>query len=91
MIHINLSINNPFSNRFDHVLLKNGIVTKNTAWEFNIYRSATIMAFKFELTSRRDHAGIRFEIGLLGYEVEFHMYDVRHWDNENKCWEVYAP
>lgn len=91
MIHINLSINNPFSNRFDHVLLKHGIVTKHTAWEFNIYRSATVIAFKFELTGRRDHAGIQFEIGLLGYEVEFHMYDVRHWDNENKCWEVYAP
>lgn len=89
MIYINLSINNPFSNRFEHVLLKHGIVTQNTAWEFNIYRSATIVAFKFDLTGRRDHAGVRLELGFLGYEVEFHMYDVRHWDNENSTWMEY--
>ena len=89
MIYINLSISNPFSDRFDHVLLKNGIVTQNKAWECNIYRSTTIIAFKFNLTGRRDHAGCQFEIGLLGYEIEFHIYDVRHWDEENNTWMEY--
>jgi hypothetical protein len=33
---------------------------------------------------RSDHAGLRVEIGLLGYDVEFQIYDVRHWDYEQK-------
>jgi hypothetical protein len=35
---------------------------------------------------RRDHAGLRVEIGLLGYDFEFQIYDVRHWDDEKSTY-----
>jgi hypothetical protein len=80
MIHYSFRIQNPYSNRFEHAVTKHGIVTQNKAWEVNIYRTATVFSNSLELTMRRDHAGLRLEIGLLGYDIEFQIYDVRHWD-----------
>jgi hypothetical protein len=84
MIHYSFRIRNPYSNRFEHAVTKHGIVTQNKAWEFNIYRTSTIFSNSLELTMRSDHAGLRLEIGLLGYDVEFQIYDVRHWDHSQK-------
>lgn len=84
MIHYSFRIQNPFSKRFEHAVTKHGILTQNKAWEFNIYRTSTVCAVSVELTTRRDHAGLRLEVGLLGYDVEFQIYDVRHWDYEQK-------
>ena len=84
MIHYSFRIQNPYSNRFEHAVTKHGIVTQNKAWEFNIYRTAVIFSKSLELNMRRDHAGLRVEVGLLGYEIEFHFFDVRHWDYEQK-------
>jgi hypothetical protein len=28
-------------------------------------------------------------LGLLGYSVEFHFYDTRHWDFETNTWVKY--
>ena len=71
-------------------MTKNGILTQNKAWEFNIYRTATIFSNRLELTMRRDHAGLRLEIGLLGYDVEFQIYDVRHWDYEKNTYSTHT-
>jgi hypothetical protein len=84
MIHYSFRIKNPYSNRFQHAVTKHGIVTQNKAWEFNVYRTATIFSNSLEFTMRGDHAGLRLEIGLLGYDVEFQIYDVRHWDYAQK-------
>ena len=84
MIHYSFRIKNPYSDRFQHAVTKHGIVTQNKAWEFNVYRTATVLALSLELTMRRDHAGLRLEVGLLGYDVEFQIYDVRHWNYAQK-------
>jgi len=84
MIYYSFRIRNPYSDRLQHAVTKQGIVTQNKAWEFNVYRTATVLAVSVELTMRRDHAGLRLEIGLLGYDVEFQIYDVRHWDYARK-------
>jgi hypothetical protein len=34
----------------------------------------------------RDHAGIEFEIGILGRYLNFMIYDSRHWDKAKKTW-----
>jgi hypothetical protein len=90
MIHYSFRIRNPYSNRFEHAVTKHGVVTQNKAWEFNIYRTATVFSNSLELTMRRDHAGLRLEIGLLGYDVEFQIYDVRHWDYEENTYSTHT-
>lgn len=89
MFSLSFKLHNPYSNKFEHAVTKNGILTQNKAWEFNIYRTATIFSNRLEFTMNRDHAGLRLEIGLLGYEVEFQIYDVRHWNYEKKEWKTY--
>jgi hypothetical protein len=84
MIYYSFRIKNPYSDRLQHAVTKQGVVTQNKAWEFNVYRTATVFALGLELSMRRDHAGLRLEIGLLGYDVEFQIYDVRHWDYRQK-------
>lgn len=84
MIHYSFRIKNPYSDRFQHAVTKHGIVTENKAWEFNVYRTATVLALSLEFTMRRDHAGLRLEVGFLGYDVEFQIYDVRHWNYAQK-------
>lgn len=90
MIHYSFRIQNPYSNRFEHAVTKHGILTQNKAWEFNIYRTAVIFSKSLELNMRRDHAGLRVEVGLLGYEIEFHFFDVRHWDYEKNTYYTHS-
>jgi hypothetical protein len=71
-------------------MTKHGILTQNKAWEFNIYRTATIFSKSLDLSMRRDHAGLRVEIGLLGYDFEFQIYDVRHWDYEKNTYSTHT-
>lgn len=46
--------------------------------------------FKIELNANftgQDHAGVSFEISLASYCLTLNIYDSRHWDYENNCWE----
>jgi hypothetical protein len=89
MINIHLNLTNPFSNRFGIVKSLHGLLSKNKAWEFNIYKVSSVVSVGFNLTFRCDHAGLRGEISLLGYEIEANVYDTRHWDYETNTWEKY--
>lgn len=35
----------------------------------------------------QDHAGPEIAISLLGYTLSAQIYDRRHWDHDNNCWE----
>ena len=89
MINFNFNISNPWSRRWDIVLTKSRLFKKHIGAEFNIYRSNTIVNVEFNLSTHTDHAGLRLMLGLFGYEVEFHLYDTRHWDHEKKEWCSY--
>ena len=89
MINLNFSIEYPLSERFKILASTSKMLTQHKAVEANIYCTANIIKLSLAYSIRRDHAGFRFELGLLGYEVEFHMYDTRHWDNENNTWMEY--
>ena len=89
MINLNFTLSNPWSRTFRIVSGKSGSFILSKAWEVNIYRTANILNIVCTVNSRRDHAGIRLEVGLLGYEIELHLYDVRHWDYQKDTWEIY--
>lgn len=58
-------------------------------WEFEVMYSNWTNLFRFELSFSRktDHAGVHFSIGLFGFELDFQIYDHRHWDYVNDRWE----
>jgi|LauGreDrversion4_2_1035121.scaffolds.fasta_scaffold1170212_2 hypothetical protein len=82
MIHLSFNISNPWSNRWNTIWFKGGLLPKQKAWEFNGYRTHQIIDINFSLTSKCDHAGLQILIGLIGYAVEFNIYDTRHWDRD---------
>jgi hypothetical protein len=52
-------------------------------------KTNTIVQLNINVTSAQDHAGLKVEVGFLGYTAEFNLHDNRHWDYENKHWQVY--
>jgi hypothetical protein len=89
MINFNFSIENPWSSRWDIVLSTHRLLGQYKAIEFNIYRSNTIVNFEFNLRTRTDHAGLNLHLGIFSYQIEFSLYDTRHWDHEKKEWCSY--
>lgn len=88
MIYFNFNIRNPkWTERFTNVKCWHGSTfVKNKYWEVEIIKCDNILRIEFEFTIRQDHAGINLELGLLGYEIHFTLYDNRHWDYENNRW-----
>ncbi len=90
MLFINLKLTNPFSDRFKNIKCWSGATPfKNKFWEFQILATNDLICFECSCTIRQDHAGLRIEFGLLGYNIAFNLYDNRHWDYIGKKWEVY--
>jgi len=57
--------------------------------EFETYYSGYDI-FLFELDFcpiAKDHGGLSINLNFLGFEVGLRIYDSRHWDCENWCWE----
>lgn len=86
MINLILKVENPWSDRWNILWNKNGSFSKHKAWEFNGYETNQIINLNFNIRPNGDHAGVRIMLGLFGYEVELHLYDIRHWDYEKNTW-----
>ncbi len=90
MINLCFVLSNPFSNRFGGVYEKSGKTwMPNKFWELGVYKTNSIILFTFNFTIRGDHAGLKFDFGILGLDINFMIYDNRHWDYDNDCWETY--
>lgn len=89
MININVRLTNPISSRWGNIFTTSKLIGKYKVIEANLYKTNTIISIEFKVSFHSDHAGIQFTGGLLGYEVELHFYDTRHWDYENNCWTTY--
>lgn len=89
MIYVNLTIRNPWSDKFEHVYVWAGSLFKHKAWEIEIYRSDTIVEFESKFNVCEDHAGLSLGLGLFSYTLRAQFYDTRHWNYEKKAWEVY--
>ncbi len=89
MIYLNLTIRNPFSDRFSNVYATGGKLSKNKAWEFQIYRSDTVVELETKFSIREDHAGFKLGLGLFSWTMDLQVYDTRHWNYDTKTWQVY--
>jgi hypothetical protein len=89
MVNIQLSIRNPWSNKFHNYKCYTWQVSENKAIEIEFLKSADIVDLHLSITHRQSHAGVDFELGLLGYNFHFMFYDIRHWDYILKRWETY--
>ncbi len=87
MINIQFNIRNPWSKRFANLKCWSWQVSKHKAIELEILKTTDIIDIHFAVTHRQSHAGFEFEMGLVGYNIHFMFYDVRHWDIENNRWE----
>lgn len=85
-------IKNPYcKNKFDGILCWHEKITKYKNWEFEIiYSDAYWFMLEFDLAfTGKDHAGVRFNIGIGPFACELQIYDSRHWDYDTDTWEVY--
>jgi hypothetical protein len=89
MIYLSLNLSNPWSRKWQIVKSLSRQLTRNTYAEFNIYRTGNILGLEVNWTLRQDHAGVRLQLGLVGWEVEMHVYDIRHWNSTTENWETY--
>jgi hypothetical protein len=90
MINFYFVLSNPFSERFGVVYEKSGKTwMPHKFWEFSVHKDNSILKSLFEFSVRQDHAGLNFEFGILGWGVNFVLYDHRNWDDKNNCWENY--
>jgi hypothetical protein len=89
VIYLNLTIRNPWSDRFTPVVARGGKITQNKSWEFEMYRSDTVVELETRITVREDHAGVMLGFGLLSWTIRAQIYDIRHWDYEAKQWVQY--
>jgi hypothetical protein len=62
-------------------------LTENKSLELGVYKSNAIIGFTFSWMFRQSHAGLNFDIELLGWQFSFNQYDHRHWDDANDRWE----
>lgn len=46
-----------------------------------------LLDFHISYNNKGDHAGFRFNIGILGLCFEFNICDIRHWNFDQECWE----
>ena len=93
MIYTNISIRNPFvdRNRFENLGCQSGMLTQHKAWEVQIMQTDALASFTLNIAWRgTDHAGPSLGFGLFGYEVDFKIYDTRHWNSRKNCWEVHT-
>ena len=89
MINLKFAIEYPFTRlAFNHSFNRCWeTFFKNKYFEFEVLQDCEyLINFNFNWTTRCDHAGVRLELGLFGYELMFHFYDNRHWDYHANTW-----
>lgn len=91
MINLRLSITNPWTARFENINCWMGSTPlKHKFWEVQIMKTDDIVSFDLRVTTRQDHAGAELWLGLLGYSINLHVYDNRHWNHDEARWMVYT-
>jgi hypothetical protein len=90
MISLNLSIRNPYSQEFKNIWNRVYDTPFKTKFiELEVYKDSSIVSLSISWSIRQSHAGLDFEIGLLGYCVHCNLYDSRHWNYEAKRYYQY--
>jgi len=80
MINFNFTIRNPWTQRFDILLLRTGpLLLPFWHWELQVNRVSDLVSVDFRVTYRQSHQGIFLSLALIGFEVIFNIYDSRHY------------
>ncbi len=92
MINLTFAIGYPWSNDKFKTLFyrtwKTPIENKFFEIQF-INDNLHLLNLQLNWTRQYDHAGIKLELGLLGYELMFQLYDSRHWDYDKNDWATH--
>ena len=92
MINLKFAIEYPFTRlAFNHSFNRCWSTPfKHKHFEIEVLQDCEyLINFNFNWTTRCDHAGVRLELGLFGYELMFHFYDNRHWDYHANTWAAH--
>lgn len=90
MIYFNIRLSNPFTKDDEYYKTKSifGRLSKNKNWEIELHNSPdNLFCLGCDIGFRRSHSGICIWFGLFRYWFSFEIYDSRHWDYKNNCWE----
>ena len=77
MLNLSLRISLPYK-KWKILKARNVKLTKNWAFELNLYKNNLLLGMHIDTTFKGDHRGLDSSIGLAGYELEFNVYDIRH-------------
>jgi hypothetical protein len=47
----------------------------------------TVLDISFRATTRQSHAGVELIFLIMRWHLELRIYDIRHWDYANECYE----
>ena len=92
MIYFNINMQNPkWWDRFESIWCKFGKTPwKHKTWEIQFMKNAELFRIEFEWTVMQDHAGVRLELGLAGYQLDMSIHDNRHWSYELNRYHNYG-
>lgn len=95
-MRLHIEILNPFFKKYTHngkdyfYYHKQLLTNKSLEIQISKFNRSSIIDFTLDLHWwGNDHAGPRIDLNVLGYMFNLHIYDHRHWDYENNCWEKY--
>jgi len=66
--------------RWNILKMFSGKLSTNWAWEFNLYATHSWLLLDARLLTRGSHRGFFLMAGVLGYALDFNIYDTRHND-----------
>ena len=89
MIDLTFGLTNPFCRRWSTIFYKDKLFFKHKSVEVQVVKDSTIVSFAFQLTTRRDHAGVTLTVGLVGYSAILSLHDTRHWNEEKERYCIY--
>ena len=93
MIYLSGAITWPFKyseDSFKTYFHKTWQLTKHKFLEVESYGgSDDLIAFVFRLAWRSDHEGLMLDLSLFRQSISIMVYDNRHWDHINNCYETY--
>ena len=75
--------------RWNHIYEKDWATPfKNKYLRVGAYLTNNLVNFHIDWSIKEDHAGFMLEFALFGFGASICLYDCRHWDYENDCWEA---
>jgi hypothetical protein len=78
MIRLNFYLDNPFSKRWRTLWFPGGLIGQNWAWEFNVYRTHSLVIVDANIDVGGEYQGIFCMLGFLNYAIEFNVYNIHH-------------